>query len=147
MEIDKELFIKVCNESLSMTSASSKLNLHYNTFKKYAIKFGCWKPNPSGKGMKKKPSSNKIPLEEILNGEHPSYQTYKLKNRLFKEGIKENKCDICGITTWNNSDIQMELHHIDGDRTNHKLNNLQILCPNCHSQTETFRAKNIKYKS
>ena len=38
----------------------------------------------------------------------------------------------------------MELHHIDGDRTNHKLDNLQILCPNCHSQTATFRAKNIK---
>jgi 5-methylcytosine-specific restriction endonuclease McrA len=63
---------------------------------------------------------------------------------LVKACIKENKCEICGISEWNGKPIQMELHHIDGDRTNHKLSNLMMLCPNCHSQTETFRAKNIK---
>ena len=45
---------------------------------------------------------------------------------------------------WNDKKINMELDHIDGNRTNHKLKNLRMLCPNCHSQTDTYRAKNIK---
>lgn len=141
--IDKELFIKTCNESLTMSQAASKLNLHFNTFKKYAIELGCYKPNQSGKGVKKACGS-KYPLKDILDGKYPEYQTFKLKNRLLKEGIKENKCEICGITEWNNLPINFELHHIDGNRTNHSLENLLLICPNCHSQTETFRAKNIK---
>jgi hypothetical protein len=143
INIDKEVFIKTCNESLTMSQAASKLNLNFNTFKKYSIKFGCYKPNQSGKGVKKT-CGTKYPLEDILAGKYPEYQTFKLKNRLVKEGIKENKCEICGITEWNNLPISFELHHIDGNRTNHCLENLILVCPNCHSQTDTFRAKNIK---
>lgn len=55
-----------------------------------------------------------------------------------KESYKENKCECCGITEWNNKPIVMQLHHIDGNPNNNKLENLQLLCPNCHSQTENF---------
>ena len=144
MNIDKQHFIDVCNTSKSMSEACYKLNMHFNTFKKYAKLFGCYKPNQSGKGINKKPNGKSIPLDEILLGKHPYYQTYKLKNRLIKNGIKMNVCEICGISSWNDKPISLELHHKDGDRTNHRLENLIILCPNCHSQTETFRAKNIK---
>ena len=51
--IDKDLFIKICNEEPTMAKAASKLNLHFNTFKKYALKFECYSPNQSGKGIKK----------------------------------------------------------------------------------------------
>ena len=143
--IDKENFIKICNESLTMSEASRKLGLHFNTFKRYAIEFNCWQPNPAGKGMKKKPSPKRIPTDKILNGEYPDYQTFKLKNRLFSEGYKERKCEKCGLTMWNGLPIPLELHHKDGNRTNHKLDNIEILCLNCHAQTETFRAKNINH--
>jgi 5-methylcytosine-specific restriction endonuclease McrA len=143
INITKDVFINVCENCLSMSEAAAKLNLHYNTFKRYAQLYGCWKPNQSGKGIKKDMATLTIPLQDILDGKYPQYQTFKLKRRLFKEHIKENKCEICGITSWNGKPIQMELHHKDGNRTNHKLENLQILCPNCHSQTETFRAKNL----
>ena len=126
-----------------MAEASIKLGLHFNTFKKYAIKLNCYKTNQSGKGIKK-PIPPKVDLGEILEGKHPHFQTYKLKNRLLKESIIENKCSICGIDEWNGKKINMELDHIDGNRTNHLLTNLRMLCPNCHSQTETYRAKNIK---
>ena len=118
-------------------------NLHFNTFKKYAIEFGCYKPNQSGKGVKKA-CGTKYPLKDILAGKYPEYQTFKLKNRLIKEGIKENKCEICGITEWNNLPITLQAHHMDGDRTNNTLENLSLLCPNCHSQTDNFCSKNIK---
>ena len=60
-------------------------------------------------------------------------KTSKLKEKLLKEGIKENKCEICGITEWNGKPLVMQLHHIDGNNKNNSLDNLQMLCPNCHS--------------
>lgn len=103
-------------------------------------------PNKGRKGgSKPKTDGNgKIPLKEILEGFHPQYQTFKLKKRLIEEGLKQNTCECCGISEHNGKHLECELDHIDGDRTNHRLVNLQILCPNCHSQTHTFRFKRGK---
>ena len=84
----------------------------------------------------------KIPIQEILNGMHPYYQTFKLNKRLLKEKIFKNECSICGISEWNNKKISMQLDHINGDSSDHKKENLRFLCPNCHSQTETYCGKN-----
>lgn len=85
----------------------------------------------------------KFELVDILNGKHPQYPTIKLKKRLIKEGFLENKCNICGITTWNDKQIVLQLDHIDGNPHNHVFNNLRLLCPNCHSQTETWCGKKL----
>lgn len=143
IKYDKDEFIKVCESSISMAQAASKLGIHFNTFKRIAVKLGCYVTNQPGKGLNKK-SKKGIPLEEILKGKHPQYQSFKLKNKLIKEGIKKNECEICGLNEWNEQVINCELDHIDGNSRNHLLDNLRILCPNCHSQTDTFRAKNIK---
>jgi 5-methylcytosine-specific restriction endonuclease McrA len=142
MMTDKQ-FIEICENSISMAQAAVKTGLHFNTFKRRAVKLGCYKINQGGVGIDKKVSP-RIDLKEILAGKHPEFQTFKLKNRLLKEGIIKNVCSVCGITEWNGKKLVMELDHIDGNRTNHKLNNLRMLCPNCHAQTETYRAKNIK---
>ena len=63
--------------------------------------------------------------------------------KLINAGIPE-KCDICGISEWNGEPIKLQVHHKDGDRLNNEINNLQILCPNCHSQTDNWCAKNRK---
>jgi len=83
-----------------------------------------------------------IPLEEILNGEHPYYQTFKLNKRLLAEGIFRNECAICGIKEWNSRSISMQLDHINGCSHDHRLENLRMICPNCHSQTDTWCGKN-----
>jgi hypothetical protein len=142
---DNEI-IEVCNNSISMAKAAVDLGIHFNTLKSRAIKLGCYKVNPSGKGIRKpkRDGFDKIALSEILKGEHPQYQTNKLRIRLIKDGIKEEKCEVCGITEWNGKRVSFELDHIDGNRTNHKIENLRIICPNCHSQTHTYRARNIK---
>lgn len=69
--------------------------------------------------------------------------TNHLRERLLKEKIKECKCEICNNIEWLNYLIPLELHHIDGINTNNSLNNLQLLCPNCHAQTDNYRGKNI----
>lgn len=87
-------------------------------------------------------SAHCIPLHEILDGKHPSYQTFKLKGKLLSEGVKTNKCEDCGIEEWNGKTINMQLDHVDGNSHNHVLSNLKMLCPNCHSQTITYCGKN-----
>ena len=80
-------------------------------------------------------------MADILNELFPQYGSYKLKHRLYEAGLKDNKCESCGIIGWNGKVLECELDHIDGNRTNHKFDNLMVLCLNCHSQTDTFRNK------
>jgi len=126
-----------------MSESCAKLGFHFNTFKRHALKLGCYNANQGLKGGKRiRIRSNSIKLKDILDGKHPNFQTFKLKNKLLKSGIKKNECEICEIREWQYKPLNMELHHLDGNRTNHELSNLQMICPNCHSQTSTFRAKN-----
>lgn len=81
----------------------------------------------------------KIPIEKYLqNGTH--IISDKLKKKLFESGIKNKICENpkCRRTKWCGKEIPLELHHIDGDKNNNELSNLQILCSNCHSQTSNF---------
>lgn len=107
-----------------------------------ATNLGCYNSD-KGKARKGRISS-KEKLFEILDGKHPTFQPFKLKQLLLKHNIKENKCECCGISEWQGKPINCELHHKDGNRFNHSLENLTILCPNCHSQTENFRFKQGK---
>ena len=143
-KISKEKIIEVCKTSNSMAHAAAELNIHFNTLKRLAILYDCYTPNQGLKGGNKNTPS-KIDLIEILEGVHPHFQTYKLKNRLLKEGVLKNICSVCLIDSWNGKPIKLELDHIDGSRTNHALSNLRLLCPNCHSQTDTYRSKKRKY--
>lgn len=77
-------------------------------------------------------------LEDIFAGKHPNYRSSVLLKRLVKEGYKEYKCERCGITHWQGQPITLQLHHKDGNHYNNALENLEILCPNCHSQTDGY---------
>ncbi len=84
------------------------------------------------------------------------YQKKQLKEEWYNNGIvpgwksirtilledRGNKCEVCGITEWNGKEISFEIDHIDGIHTNNQPSNLRVICPNCHSQTQTYKAKN-----
>lgn len=143
-KVDDCKFIEICKNAISMAEAACQLKIHFNSFKKRALELKCYHPNQGMKGRKRKKINGVIPLDEILNGKYPFYQTFKLKKRLIKEGIKKNQCEYCRIESWQEKKINMELHHIDGDRTNHRKENIKMICPNCHAQTSTYRSKNHK---
>ena len=96
------------------------------------------------KAIDKGRKTNCIPLHKILI-ENSSYENMsRLKIRLIAEKIKENKCEECGITEWNNKPLTLQIHHINGIHNDHRINNLKLLCPNCHSQTENYAGANNK---
>lgn len=91
--------------------------------------------------------SNKLRKEDV-NIEEVFIQGYKsretLKNNLI--ALRGHKCEYCNLSEWNNQDIPLQVHHIDGDGLNNTLSNLQLLCPNCHAQTDNYCGRNKKKK-
>lgn len=71
--------------------------------------------------------------------------TSRLKQRLFEAGLKDRRCEWCGITRWRGGEAPLELDHVNGDRRDNRLENLRILCPNCHALTATYRGRRIGY--
>jgi 5-methylcytosine-specific restriction endonuclease McrA len=79
-----------------------------------------------------------IPLEEILVERSTYRGSSKLRRRLIASGLLEAKCSICGLDSWLGRALPLHLDHVNGDHTDNRLENLRILCPNCHSQTDTW---------
>ena len=85
-----------------------------------------------------------IALEKILiKGSY--FQSYKLKQRLFTAGLKPKSCEQCGWAERTDSGhLPLELDHINSDRHDNRLENLRVLCPNCHSLTPNHRGRSLK---
>jgi len=86
----------------------------------------------------------KQPLDEILVKNSTYTNSDRLRQRLIKEGILDGKCDECGLSEWRGCRLSVELDHKNGDRRDNRIENLQILCPNCHSLTPTWRGRHKK---
>lgn len=90
----------------------------------------------------KQSANAKYSLDEILVENSTYTNTSSLKSRLIREKRLEYKCAICGINSWLNQPLVLQLDHINGINNDHRIENLRFLCPNCHSQTETYAGKN-----
>jgi len=77
--------------------------------------------------------------------ENSDYSRHSLKKRIIKQNLMEYKCQCCGLgDKWNNEIISLQLDHINGINNDNRIENLRFLCPNCHSQQDTYAAKNRK---
>lgn len=120
--------------SKNMNGAAKYLKVDWRTFRWNAEKYNLYAPSEPG-------AKQKFEMCDILSGKHPQYSTSHLSKRLVKEGYKKYVCECCGISSWNNNKITLELNHKNGDNSDHSLENLELLCPNCHSQTDTYKNK------
>ena len=138
----KEEILQWVSENRTKAWMAKELNCNPKTVASKLIEMGIdYKGNPSHKGEHIEKSY--IPAKEYL-GTDKTISSYKLKIKLLKEGIKDCQCERCGNSLWLGEQIPLELHHKDGNPFNNNLDNLELLCPNCHSFTENYRAKNKK---
>tara|TARA_R110000782_G_C14551666_1_gene385044 strand:- start:64 stop:516 length:453 start_codon:yes stop_codon:yes gene_type:complete len=135
--------IEAANSSSSASAAASVLGIRYSTYKKHAERLGVFKTNQSGRGISKRaPDHRKLNLSDVLEGKRPETQTGTIKRHLLADGIKKNECEVCELSEWNGKPISCHLDHINGINNDHRLENLRMICPNCHSQTDTYCGKN-----
>lgn len=86
----------------------------------------------------------KTKSDEYLHENSFKITTNRLLKKLLEEGKKEHKCECCGNSEWNGKPIPIELHHINGVHNDNRIENLMVLCPNCHAQTDNYRGKSVK---
>lgn len=129
--LEKKAFIlELISNNYSNAEIARQLHCKVDTLKSYYKKLGIsYKGNQGGKSVKKSPF--KKPALEILDTLCPN--SFKRK-RLIEDKLKEAKCERCGLSTWLGKPIPLQLHHKDFNHYNNELENLQILCANCHMQ-------------
>lgn len=144
-KLDSEIDLKKAIEQYKSYAGVLKhfglkpLGSNYRTIKNKIKKYNIDISHFTGQGHNKgKIIGPKRTITEYLNNNY-FIKSYNLKRRLFIEGYKQKKCENCGLSEWMGVGIPLELDHIDGDNQNNNINNLKILCPNCHSLTPTFR--------
>lgn len=131
----RELGIKPCGGNYK--TLNSKI-------KEWGLDISHFTGSAWNQGEQFKKFGKKYKLKDVLIDKSPYKSSYHLKERLYKENLKSKQCEECGLTEWNGKEIKFELDHINGDNTDNRIENLKILCPNCHSQTPTFRNKRRK---
>ena len=78
----------------------------------------------------------------VMFTEKSYYSNEIIKQRIVKDNLLNYCCSKCGIDSWQGETIVLDLDHINGDNTDNRLGNLRYLCPNCHSQTDTYKGRN-----
>lgn len=143
----EEYFIEIIKNSINYVDVCKNLNLQTSmgnrqTIKKYIKIYNC-DISHFRNGISK--PSNKKKLSDILVENSTYIHTSNLKDRLYKEGLKERKCELCGQTEeWNGKYMSLILDHINGVHDDNRIENLRIVCPNCNATLDTHGGKNIK---
>lgn len=147
--ISKEEAEKIVKECYSIADFCRKVGWqprgdNYKVFHKYVKQYNLDTSHFTGQ---------KINLGNLLNVGISKEEFFKkdklikasdIRKKIFKEGLKENKCEICGLSEWLDKPIKLQIHHIDGDHLNNEIENIQLLCPNCHSQTDNYAGRKNK---
>lgn len=144
---NEELMKELCSTCSSTSEAldsigATKSGSSYTLFNKYAEKFGLSPPRKLG-GF----NNSRIP-NHLVFVENSTYRGggRSLKSRMLELGIPD-KCDVCGLgPEWQRKKLNLHVDHINGINSDNRLENLRILCPNCHTQTDTFSGRNQKIK-
>lgn len=139
MKYSKELLEPIIKDSKSWADVCRRLKVTPATGAQSHIKsranlFGIDYSHFLGRGWSKnKVSLNKRPIEDFLSDGGAFINSSQLLKRLIKEGIKEKRCEMCGLIEWLGHDIPLELDHKNNCHSDNRIENLSVLCPTCHT--------------
>ena len=131
----KEEILQWIEEEQPKCYMCQQLGCKPDTLNSYLKKMGIEYAGQQAKKGQQKGSNVYKPAEFYFDNQQP-IQSHKLKEKLFRDGLKEEKCEICGVSEWQGVKLPLELHHKNNNHTDNSFENLQILCPNCHSIQE-----------
>ena len=134
-QVDENYFKNVCDSSANMAEACRTLKLHPSTFRRIAKRLGCYDPRPFNIVHKYRKTQSKQDVIDKYLSNKVCIPPSALRQKLILHGLKEAKCEICGLDTWMGKPIPLELHHKDSNRYNNSIDNLMVLCPTCHAQS------------
>ena len=138
---------KMCDESESYREVALKIGYSSSgggsitIVKQMIIDLGLNCDHFKGQGHTKNIGKYRTQTEDYITNK-VKITTHKLRLRLLEEGIFEPICNCCKNTQWLNQSIPLELHHKNGNKEDNELSNLELLCPNCHYFTDTYKTKN-----
>ena len=145
-----EEFINILKQSYSMSDCLTKFGFSkYGSGPRETIKKRCLELSIDLQTIfcdtPKKIVSHKFEINDILVQNSQYKNRVHLKNRLISEGLLQYQCALCGNNGyWNGKKLVLQLDHINGINDDNRIDNLRLLCPNCHSQTQTFSGRNLK---
>lgn len=142
LERKKDILVWI-EEHRSKAFICQQLHCKQDTLNRYLVKMNITYAGNQGSAGYKPHDSGYIPLERYLQS--TSIRFPKVKEKLIREGYREDKCELCGISEWQGKKIVLEVHHKDGNHYNNTINNLQLLCPNCHSIQEVHKKSRAIY--
>ena len=144
-KFDEDTIRSFISSSCSIADACRKFGwkptgANYRTVKRYIKELNLDVSHFTGKKTNINNVNNKKiekPVEYYLV-ENSYIKLTTLRHKLIKSGLKKYECEKCGCNKWNGEQISLQLHHINGDNTDNRIENIQLLCPNCHSQTDNY---------
>ena len=122
--------------TLSIRAAAKYLGVSYNTFKKYAVMYDLFEQNKNQAGVGVTTKGNTgwgIKIQDLFDGKHPNYPHWKLQERIIRDGYVKQCCSNCDYDDYREIDMRGPyiINFLDGDSTNHSLDNIALLCYNC----------------
>ncbi len=118
-------------DGLSMTRCRERFGFCVETWRE-AVRRGQVVPRP-----------HVVPIEQLLIAGRPRSRGH-IKARLLAAGLKDGRCETCGLHEWLGKPLGLELHHVNGDGADNRLENLLPLCGNCHSQTDNWGGRGVR---
>lgn len=138
----KEDILRWIKEERPKSYMCRELGCKQDTLNSYLKKMGIEYAGQQAKKGQYKGGNEYIPASYYIENNFP-IPSHRLKEKIIRDGLKQDCCEKCGVSEWMGVKLPLELHHKDGNHFNNQLENLEILCPNCHSIQEGNSGANI----